>query len=203
MLGLPRGGIPVAAQIAGPLVADIDVLVVHETQVGLYVEGCRPLIELPRTIKYGAHAADITREIAHETAQIRREVALFRGQRPFPHIAERTAILVDDGSSSPRMLGAGLSSLRARGAKTVLATPILDPEAQRSLAAHADEIVALAAADGRGLANVYRELESLADVDVIVELNRARIACWNTRPTLPSMPAVAPESDSSPAIEPS
>lgn len=196
MLGLPRGGIPVASQVAGPLVAEIDVLIVHETSVGLYVEGCRPLIELPRTIKHGVAAADITREIAHETAQIQREVALFRGHRPFPHIAGRTAILVDDGSSSARMLAAGLSSLRGRGAKTVLATPLLDPAAERSLATYADEIVALTAADSRGMA-VYRELESLADVDVIVELNRARIACWNTRPTLPTIPVVVPERKSS------
>ncbi len=200
VLGMPRGGIPVASQVAGPLMADIDVLIVHETAVGLYVEGCRPLIELPRTIKLGIPAADITREIAHETAQIQREIALFRGQRPFPHIVGRTAILVDDGTATPRMLGAALSSLRARGASTVLAVPVLDPAAERALASYADELVVLAIADGRGIEQAYRELEPLADSDVIVELNRARIAAWNTRPTLPTLPTIPAERPSSPAI---
>lgn len=190
VLGLARGGIPVASQVAGPLFADIDVLIVHETGVGLYVEGCRPLIELPRTIQLGVHAADVTREIAHETAEIQREIALFRGQRPFPNITGRTAILVDDGSASPRVLGAALSSLRARGATTVLALPVLDPAAHASLALYADEIVVLAAADSRGLAFAYRELEPLGDSDIIVELNRARIAAWNSRPTLPTIPTI-------------
>lgn len=201
VLGLARGGIPVASQVAGPLFADIDVLIVHETAVGLYVEGCRPLIELPRTIRLGVRAAEVTREIAHETAEIQREIALFRGQRPFPHIAGRTAILVDDGIASPRVLGAALSSLRARGAATVLALPVLDPAAHDSLAAYADELVVLAPADARGLAFAYRELEPLGDSDIIVELNRARIAAWNSRPTLPTIPTVPAERPSSPSID--
>lgn len=187
VLGLPRGGVPVAAQIAGPLVADIDVLIVRTTNVGLYVEGCRPLIELPRTIKFGMAAAEVSREIEHETREVVREIALFRGNRPFASVADRTTIVVDDGSASTRALAAALSSLRARGARTVLAVPVLDPASRKALSVYADEIVALEDADPRGLGHVYRDNKPVADVDVIVEMNRARVACWNSRPTLPEI----------------
>lgn len=187
VLGLPRGGVPVAAQVAGPLVADIDVLIVRTTKVGLYVEGCRPLIELPRTLKFGMGAAEVSREIEHEKSELEREIALFRGNRPFPSVADRTTIVVDDGSASIRAMAAALSSLRARGAHTVLAAPVLDPAARQALATYANEIVALEDADPRGIDYVYRDARPVADIDVIVELNRARVACWNSRPTLPEI----------------
>jgi putative phosphoribosyl transferase len=187
VLGLPNGGVPVASQVSGPLVADIDVLIVRTTRVGLYVEGCRPLIELPRTIKYGMSAADVSKEIEHEKRELEREIALFRGNRPFPSVADRTTIVVDDGSATTRALAAALSSLRARGARTVLAVPVLDPAARKPLSVYADEIVALEEAEQRGVDYVYRDPSPVADRDVIVELNRARVACWNSRPTLPEI----------------
>jgi predicted phosphoribosyltransferase len=175
VLGIPRGGVVVAAQLSGRLDAALDVLVVRETSIGMYVEGCRADIDLERVIELEKHAIEVTDEIQHEQAAIELELALFRGHRPFPPLAGRTTILVDDGSASTRMLAAALANLRARGAQPlVLGLPVADPETGIALRDRCDELVVLARRDPRGLECSYRELERVGDLDLVVLLTRGR-----------------------------
>jgi predicted phosphoribosyltransferase len=175
VLGMARGGVVVAAHLSGRLDAALDVLVVRETAIGMYVEGSRPELDLERVIELERHAIEVTDEIQHEQTTIALELELFRGHRPFPPVAGRTTILVDDGSASTRMLDAALVNLRARGAQPlVLGLPVADPETCTALRDRCNELVALAERDPRGLECSYRELERVGDLDLIVLLERGR-----------------------------
>ena len=176
VLGVPRGGAVVAAHLAVSIAAQLDVLVVRETSIGIYVEGCRPLLVLPRVVELGLHVGDVKRDIEHERAELQREADLFRGHRPFPAVAGRTVIVVDDGTISARALTAASQAVRARGARSViLALPFADAASLELLRRSADEVVSLAPAPDRGVAHAYHD-DRVREADVIVELARAREA---------------------------
>lgn len=148
VLGIPRGGVPIAVHVAMALHAELDVLVALETAIAVYVEGMRPVIDLERVVELGLHAWDVDREIQEQTFSLDFHVELFRGHRPFPRVTNRTVILVDDGTTSQRLLAAATALLHARGAESlVLARPPRD---------------------------AFRDLDPVRDVDVILQLNRVR-----------------------------
>ncbi|MFN0090753.1 MAG: phosphoribosyltransferase family protein [Acidimicrobiales bacterium] len=181
VLGLPRGGVPVAFEVAAALSAPLDVIVVRK--LGLPFQ---PELGMGAVGEDGARAlnADIIRlagisdaELAaveeRERAEVTRRAALFRAGRPAVPLAGRTVVVVDDGIATGGTARAALQTARARGvARLVLAVPVAAPETLDALAPLADEIVALATpADLVAIGYWYADFAQTSD-DTVIELLR-------------------------------
>ncbi len=166
VLGLPRGGVPVAAQVARALDADLDVVVSRklgspvsaELAIGaVTANGGRFLNEdVIRALNVSdVYLAAVT---ATQQAEARRREAQFRGSRPAPVIAGRTVVLVDDGLATGATMRAAVRSVRQQQPKRlVVAVPVGSPEACGALRAEADEVVCLYEPEYFGAVGYYYE----------------------------------------------
>lgn len=149
VVGLPRGGVPVAAEIAAALDADLDVVLVRkigapdrrELAVGAVGEDGVTVRNDAVLHELGLTWDDLAPQIAKERDEIVRRAQLLR-PGPRPDLAGRTVILVDDGIATGATVIAALRILRHLGAaRVVLAVPVAPPDSLRALAPLADEIV--------------------------------------------------------------
>jgi putative phosphoribosyl transferase len=155
VMALPRGGVPVAAEVARCLGAPLDLLIVRkigapwqrELAVAAVVDGMPPEIVINEAIgaAAGVDAAYIEREAAVERREIERQRETYLGGRAPLALAGKTAILVDDGIATGTTVRAALKALRRRGATTVLlAIPVAPHEAVMALRGSCERIVCLA-----------------------------------------------------------
>jgi putative phosphoribosyl transferase len=152
VVGLPRGGVVVAAAVAEALDAPLDVIVVRKLGVPTHPElGMGAVGEggvIVRTEQV-IQAARVTPEqfdavVARERAEVARRAKKFRGDRPPVPLADRTVIVVDDGIATGGTARAALEVVRAQGARrVVLAVPVAPPETLRELESVADDVVCL------------------------------------------------------------
>jgi putative phosphoribosyl transferase len=184
VLALPRGGLPVAAEIATALAAPLDVVLVRkigvpwqpELAMGALVDGDDPIVARNEAV---ISAAGID-ERAFETARIRAlseiEDARRRliGDRPRARIAGRAAILVDDGVATGATARAALQSIRRRGATTLtLAVPVASAEALAALKREADDLVCLEAPARFGAVSAfYADFRQVEDEEAAAILAR-------------------------------
>jgi putative phosphoribosyl transferase len=179
VLGLPRGGVPVAFEVAEAMGAPLDVIVVRKLGVPFQPElamgaigedGVRVLNE--RVLRLAAvPGRDLARVEARERAELERRARLFRGDRPPRSLAGQTVIVVDDGIATGSTIRAACQVVRARGAaRVVVAAPVAAPDTLRSLGELADEVVCLdapAAFDAVGQA--YADFAQTSD-DTVTNL---------------------------------
>ncbi len=150
VLALPRGGVPVAFEIASALRVPLDILVVkkigvpgyEELALGAAASGGLVLIdeELARHLDLPKQTiAEIVEQARHE---VERREAAYRNHRPPPVVQGRTVILVDDGLATGSSMQAAVQALRReRPAAIVVAVPVAAPEAAAELAEMVDEVV--------------------------------------------------------------
>lgn len=195
VLGLPRGGVPVAAEVAGVLGAPLDVLVVRKVGVPW-----QPELAMGAVGEEGAAVrnADVIRAAAvdeetvragerRERAEVERRARLFRGGRAPVPLAGRTALLVDDGIATGATVRAACAIARARGAaRVVVAVPVAAPDALAGLRSGAspvaDAVVCLDAPEGfMAVGMHYVDFRQTADEEVIGILDAARSATEDGR----------------------
>ncbi|MFL6119043.1 phosphoribosyltransferase [Actinophytocola sp.] len=149
VMGLPRGGVPVAAEIARALDAELDVVLVRkigapdreELAVGAVGEDGVTVRNDAVLADLGLTWDDVADQVARERAEIRHRTAILR-PGPSPDLSDRTVILVDDGIATGATVVAALRVLRHIGAaRIILAVPVAPPDSLRVLAPLADEIV--------------------------------------------------------------
>lgn len=153
MLGLPRGGIPVAYEVARAIDAPLDVLVVRKLGAPFQPElalgaiasgGIRVLNEelLAEIPTFDETAID---EIAaREQAELERREKLYRGERPYPELGGRAVILADDGMATGATMRAAAEAVRSKDpAKLLIAVPVAAAEAVRLVKKTADDVVCL------------------------------------------------------------
>jgi putative phosphoribosyl transferase len=152
VLALPRGGVPVAAEIARALGAPLDVIVVRklgvprqpELGMGAIGEGGARVLNDDVIRLAGVGPGEIAAVEARERAELERRARRFRGGRPMLDLEHRTVIVVDDGLATGGTARAALQVARAhRAGRIVLAVPVAPVDTLRDLAADADDVVCL------------------------------------------------------------
>ena len=183
VLGLPRGGVPVAYEIAKHLHALLDVFIVRKLGVPGFEElaagaiasgGVRVLNEdVMRAIPYADAAIEAV--TARETAELQRREHIYREGRPAPELRDKIVILVDDGLATGATMRAAVKALRERGAaKIVMAVPVAPPDTCQELAQQADEAICLSTPPFfQAVGQYYDDFSQTSDDDVRELLNRA------------------------------
>ena len=156
VLGLTRGGVPVAAEVAQALRAPLDVVVVRklgvpfepELAMGAIAGDGTEVLDQQLIHAVGLTDKDVSATVNRERAEVERRERLYRGGRPPLDLKERTAILVDDGLATGSTMLAAVAFARKRQAKrVVMAVPVSSVEACAKLREKVDECVCLATPD--------------------------------------------------------
>jgi putative phosphoribosyl transferase len=186
VLALPRGGVPVAVEIARELNAPLDLLLVRkvgaphnpELAVAAIVDGNPDDLVINREIveAYGLDDEDLKLLVKNERPELERRRAVYRGRRRPLSLTGKTAIVVDDGVATGTTTKVALRAVRRRGPKQViLAVPVGAPDAIDELAPEADLIVCLSKpARFRALGFHYLDFEQLTDDEVLSLMRQAQ-----------------------------
>lgn len=148
ILGIPRGGVVVAAEVARRLAAPLDVVAAAKVAAPgspeYAIGAVAPDGVVVASERAGYSAEQVSAMAGHALEKSHREVEEFRGGRQALAVAGRTAIVVDDGLATGLTALAAVGFVRRQGASSVvLAVPVAAPESVRALAPHVDELVAL------------------------------------------------------------
>jgi putative phosphoribosyl transferase len=179
VLGIPRGGVVVAAEVARTIGAPLDVVVPRkigapfnpELGLGAVAPGVRFLDE--RLIRdLAVPSAYLEREIAAQEREIERRQVAYRGGRPPVDVSDRVAIVVDDGVATGGTAVAAVRWARAAGAREViLAVPVAPRQSLPMLGAEADRVVALAVPEPfHAVGQWYRDFDQVPDAEVVALL---------------------------------
>lgn len=176
VLGLPRGGVPVAAEVARALDAPLDVFVVRklgvpfheELAMGAIATGGARVVDHALIRQLGLSGGDVERVTAKEERELRRRERLYRGERPSPDIAGRTVLLVDDGLATGASMRVAVTALREeRPASVVVAVPIAPRETCEMLRGEADDVVcAVTPEPFHAVGLWYRDFSQTSDAEV-------------------------------------
>jgi putative phosphoribosyl transferase len=180
LLGIPRGGVLVAAEIARHLALPLDVVVPRkigaphnpELGIGAIAPGVR-VLDASMIARLGVGSEYLEREIAAQEREIERRSAVYRGGRPALDVGGRSVVVVDDGVATGGTAVASLRWARAQGARqVVLAVPVAPGGALRRLAREADRVVVLETPEPfSAVGEWYRRFGQASDEDVVRALS--------------------------------
>ena len=186
ILALPRGGVPVAFEVALALEAELDVLLVRkigapghqELAIGAVVDGKNPQLVRNEEIIALADppAGYIEAEQKRQLAEIERRRQLYRGADPPSEVRDRIVIVIDDGIATGASMKAALRGIRQNGPKRlILAVPVAPPDTLQELEQDTDEIVCLAAPVWfRAVGAHYADFSQTTDEEVMALLAYAK-----------------------------
>jgi putative phosphoribosyl transferase len=197
VLALPRGGVPVAWEVAKALHVPMDVFVVRklglpgyeELAIGAIASGGVRLINEDVVRAHHVPPAAIEVIAASEQAELERRERLYRGERPFPDLRGKTVILVDDGLATGSTMRVAVEALRREGpARIVVAVPVSAPETCDALRDVADDVVcAITPEPFYAVGLWYQDFTQTTDAEVHNLLARAQAATGRDAPTSRSM----------------
>jgi putative phosphoribosyl transferase len=183
VLGLPRGGVPVAYEVACRLGAPLDVIVVRklgvpyqpELAMGSIGEGGVRIINREVVAATGVTDEQLGRVDQREREELSRQAEFLRAGRPYVPLVDRTAIVVDDGIATGSTARAACLAAQARGAaRVVISTPVAARSAVAGLRADADEIVCLETPDYFwAVGQWYADFAQTPDEEVLELLDRS------------------------------
>jgi putative phosphoribosyl transferase len=188
VLALPRGGVPIAYEVARALNASLDLMLVRKLGVPGHEElamgavamgGIRVLND---EVIWGLAISDeaIEQVTTAEQQELRRRERAYRGERPAPTIQGRCVILIDDGLATGATMRAAVAAVRQlQPAWIVVAVPVAAPDAIAALRGEADEVVCPATPEPfLGIGRWYEDFAQMTDEEVRGLLERA----WRYRP---------------------
>lgn len=179
VLALPRGGVPVAAEVARALHAPMDLLIVRkigapyqpELAVAAVAEGTPPALVVEESVLAGcgADADYVESQVAGHLAEIERRRREYLRGAPRLNVTGKTAVLVDDGLATGTTMRAALKSLRrASPARVVVAVPVGPRDTVHELSASVDELVCLTQPDFfGGVGAHYADFHQVSDGEVM------------------------------------
>jgi putative phosphoribosyl transferase len=185
VLGVPRGGVTVAVEVARALQAPLDVVMARkigaphqpELAIGAVVSGDHMRFLDDAAIQYLQVPDDyLERETQRQLEEINRRMTLLRGDRPLPEIAGRTVIVIDDGIATGYTIRAALAGLRRlHPGHLVVAVPVAPESSCRELEAVADEVVCLHTPEPFMAVGIwYEDFDQVTDEEVQELLREAR-----------------------------
>lgn len=183
VLGLPRGGVPVADEVASALHAPLDVFIVRklgapwhpELALGALAEGGIEIRHRDSMASFGVSDADLDHVALQEREELARRVQRYRGSRPATDLWNRTVILVDDGLATGSTMEAAIAAVRQhRPARIVVAVPVGAADTCRRIGALADDLVCpLAPARFSAVGEWYADFSQTTDEEVAAVLAAA------------------------------
>ena len=183
VLALPRGGIPVALEVARALGAPMDVWIVRkvgvpwhpELGIGAVSEAGAVYLDRQLMAQVGVQPEEAERLVRQKQAEVLARVQRFRGERPSPALEGRTVLLVDDGIATGGTIHAAVQSIRLQHPrKLVVAVPVASPRILESLRAVADEVVCVEPVRFlRAIGQCYRDFRQLSDEEAVAMLHAA------------------------------
>ena len=177
VLGIPRGGVPVAFEVAEALRAPLDVFLLtklgvpglEEFAFGAIASGGVRILD--REIIEGLRLSvlDVETVTTQAEKELKRREVAYRGDHPTQSIAGQTVILVDDGIATGASLLAGIRALRQlRPAKIIVAVPVAPPEAVERLAYEVDEVVCVATPEPfHAVGRFYDDFSQVSDEELL------------------------------------
>lgn len=184
VLALPRGGVPVGAEVARALGAPLDVFLVRkiglpgheEFAMGAIASGGVVMINEHVVRTYGVSRDQIELVVGRERGELERRERRYRGDNPLPSLAGKTVILVDDGLATGSSMRAAVEAVRGLGpAQTIVAVPVAPAETCDALAAEVDRVVcALTPAPFYAVGLWYRDFSQTTDDEVVHVLKQVR-----------------------------
>jgi putative phosphoribosyl transferase len=176
VLGLPRGGVPVAYEVAVAVGAPLDVFVVRkvgaptqpELALGAVASGGTIVLNDEIVRHLGVSRAQLDSIIATEQAIVEERDRVYRGERTPAEIDGRTVVVVDDGLATGATMRAALAALRERNAGTLIAAaPVAPPDVVAMLSQAADRVVVLDAPENFNAVGAwYRDFRQVTDDEV-------------------------------------
>ncbi|OHV83221.1 phosphoribosyltransferase [Mesorhizobium sp. ORS 3428] len=185
VLALPRGGVPVAVEVAKALKAPLDLILVRkvgapdnpELAVAAIVDGDPPDIVLNREVvdAYSFNDDQLRDLIAKERPELERRRTTYRGERASPSVDAKTVVVVDDGAATGTTMKVAIRALRRRSPREiVVALPVAPPETMTELAMEADWTVCLSQPPHfQALSQHYLDFPQLSDGEVVAILDEA------------------------------
>lgn len=180
VLALPRGGVPVAAEIANALGAPLDVLIVRkvgapnqaELAVGAVCEEAEPVWNEAILAKLRLEPAELGRTLAMERQKIEQQTRLFRDSRKFPLFNQKTVILVDDGLATGATMSAAVKYLRGKSeSKIIAAVPVAAASSARILRGKVENLVVIEEReDLMSVGQWYEDFSQVSDAEVVALL---------------------------------
>ena len=192
VLALPRGGVPVAAEIARALGAPMDLMAVRklgapqnpEFGIGAVAEDGTAVVNTATAREVGVTQRKLERILQRETRELRRRMELFRDGLPPTDLRDRTVIVVDDGMATGLTDLAAVRAVKNRGARrVVVAVPVASPEAVAMLRTTADEVVVHTVPERfLGVGAGYRDFSEVRDAEVLAVVAERAAAAASHRP---------------------
>jgi len=177
VLGIPRGGVVVAAQVARALNAPLDIFIAHkigapfnpELAIGALTSSGELVRDEDLIDELRLSEKDIAREVEYQRGEIARRLALFRGKLSPLDVAEKTVVLVDDGVATGSTVLAALRALRKQSpARLILAIPVGPADTVARLARECDQTVVLATPEPFwAVGRFYFRFDQTSDAEVI------------------------------------
>src|SRR5271167_1259003 len=184
VLGLPRGGVPVAFEVAKALHAPLDVFVVRklgapgrrELAMGAIATGGVRVLNEEAVRGLGIPMEMIDAVTEEENQELERRELAYRGSYSVPEVRGKTVILIDDGIATGSTVRAAVCALKAQHpARLIIAVPVAADSAYRELRPEVDEIVALMTPEKfYGVGEWYEDFSQTSDAEVTELLKRAR-----------------------------
>lgn len=194
VLGLPRGGVPVAYEVARALAAPLDIIVARklgvpyepELAMGAIAPGGVRVLNWDIISEMGIPLDKVDAVTAEEQRELARRERLYRGERPKPECHQRTVILVDDGIATGATMRAAIESVRQQQpSRIVVAVPVAAASTRDELRREVDEVVCVIAPDELyGVGMWYRLFPPVSDESLRALLQRA----WHTDGAPPTEP---------------
>lgn len=186
VLALPRGGVPVGFEVADELRVPLDVFVVRklgvpgqeELAMGALASGGVRVLDEELIRMAAVSPGDVERATMAASEELTRQEAMYRGDRRFPEIRNKTVILVDDGLATGSTMRAAVRALRAQHPTAiVVAVPVGAPETCNALRSVADDVLCVEMPDPfRAVGLWYQDFSQTTDEEVHAFLDRARHA---------------------------
>lgn len=182
MLAIPRGGVPVAKEVADKIGAPMDLVITRkigapgepELAIGAVSQEGEVIRDSELVKMLNVSDEYIKEQSARQVEEIMARMKKYRGDRPYPDLAGKTVVIVDDGIATGSTIRAAVKSVkRMRAGEVILAAPVGPPDTVRELSKVVDRVVCLSTPEGFGaIGEFYAEFEQVED-ETVKEIMRA------------------------------